>query len=133
MRHLGAGLAIPDFPLAFGRLIPSIGSVEIATNFAHRTFGMALALVIVLLAPMVFRRGNRFLRINYAMLLMAVMVQILLGAYTIWSEKAPVLTSFHVMTGAFIFATTIVFALAADLLERPSGAPVPLGAREALA
>src|SRR3954463_11376293 len=32
MRPLGAGLAIPDFPLSFGRLVPQFTSLEIAVN-----------------------------------------------------------------------------------------------------
>ena len=36
MRHTGAGLAIPDFPLAFGRLVPPEWSFAIAVHFLHR-------------------------------------------------------------------------------------------------
>src|SRR5437588_1672488 len=39
MRHLGAGLAIPDFPLSFGRLVPQFTTLEIAVNFVHRVGG----------------------------------------------------------------------------------------------
>ena len=36
MRHMGAGLAIPDFPLAFGKVVPSLESLPEQINFAHR-------------------------------------------------------------------------------------------------
>src|SRR5690349_1715965 len=36
MRHVGAGLAIPTFPLAFGRVVPSVWSFAIAIHYAHR-------------------------------------------------------------------------------------------------
>ena len=36
MRHTGAGLAIPDFPLMFGQLIPPHWDPKIAIHFAHR-------------------------------------------------------------------------------------------------
>src|SRR4051794_23022190 len=36
MRHTGAGLAIPDFPLAFGHVIPPVWDAKIAIHFAHR-------------------------------------------------------------------------------------------------
>ena len=36
MRHNGAGLAIPDFPLAFGRLVPDVWNARVAIHFAHR-------------------------------------------------------------------------------------------------
>src|SRR5436190_18010061 len=36
MRHTGAGLAIPDFPLSFGHLVPTHWDPKIAIHFAHR-------------------------------------------------------------------------------------------------
>ena len=36
MRHTKSGLAIPDFPLAFGRIIPPFDSAKIALHFSHR-------------------------------------------------------------------------------------------------
>ena len=36
MRHTDAGLAIPDFPLAFGQLVPPHWDAKIAIHFAHR-------------------------------------------------------------------------------------------------
>ena len=36
MRHTGAGLAIPDFPLMFGHLVPPHWDPKIAIHFAHR-------------------------------------------------------------------------------------------------
>ena len=36
MRHTGAGLAIPDFPLMFGHVIPDHWSSAIAIHFTHR-------------------------------------------------------------------------------------------------
>src|SRR5438477_2600482 len=36
LRHLHAGPAIPDFPLAFGRLVPPLVTSLVAVHFAHR-------------------------------------------------------------------------------------------------
>ena len=36
MRHTGAGLAIPDFPLMLGHLIPPHWDPKIAIHFSHR-------------------------------------------------------------------------------------------------
>ena len=36
MRHLGAGLAIPDFPTSFGQAVPPVWNEFIAINFLHR-------------------------------------------------------------------------------------------------
>ena len=43
MRHTGAGLAIPDFPLMFGHLIPDHWNAGIAIHFAHRAGALVVA------------------------------------------------------------------------------------------
>src|SRR6185295_3868135 len=35
-RHTGAGLAIPDFPMALGRIVPPLSDPLVAIQFAHR-------------------------------------------------------------------------------------------------
>src|SRR5437868_7765437 len=44
MRHTGAGLAIPDFPLMFGRLVPPFWTAAIAIHFAHRVGAAIVAI-----------------------------------------------------------------------------------------
>ncbi len=44
MRHTGAGLAIPDFPLAFGRLLPPLDSSAVVLHFVHRLGTLVVAL-----------------------------------------------------------------------------------------
>lgn len=117
MRHLGAGLAIPDWPLSFGKVVPPLTSLEIATNFAHRTWGLVVAALILGFAPVVFRRVNGGVRTVYAVLVAAVTLQVALGGATVLLEKAPLLTSFHVVTGAFVLANTLIFALGAHRIE----------------
>src|SRR5215470_17693479 len=46
MRHMGAGLAIPDFPLAFGRLVPTLDSTPVAVHFVHRLGAVAVVLCV---------------------------------------------------------------------------------------
>src|SRR6266699_3743021 len=43
MRHTGAGLAIPDFPLMFGGIVPDHWSPAIAVHFAHRLGAIVVA------------------------------------------------------------------------------------------
>jgi cytochrome c oxidase assembly protein subunit 15 len=114
MRHLGAGLAIPDFPTSFGRLIPAFTSTAIAVNFAHRTG----AVVVVAAVIAMFLRLARFesghpLRSVSQLLLLLVAAQIMLGAYTVWSGKHPVITSLHVATGAATLGLSLILALTA--------------------
>src|SRR5688500_10186302 len=55
MRHLGAGLAIPDFPLSFGRVIPEFATVNIAAAFVHRAGGFIVAAAVIAMAVRLFR------------------------------------------------------------------------------
>lgn len=114
MRHLHAGLAIPDFPLAFGRLIPPLPSTAIAVNFGHRVGAAVVALSIIALIVRLLRfEPGHPLRQVATLLLMVIPVQILLGGYTVWSGKQPVITSLHVVTGALTLALTLILAITA--------------------
>src|SRR4029434_10740445 len=46
MRHMGAGLAIPDFPLAFGRLVPPLDSSAVVVHFMHRLGALIVTLCV---------------------------------------------------------------------------------------
>ncbi len=115
MRHSGAGLAIPDFPLAFGRLVPPLESSAVAIHFAHRLGAVAVTCVVVWTAARVLARhrdDRRLARPAYAALALLV-VQLSLGALTIWTRKAVLPTTAHVAVGAALLATSVVLALRA--------------------
>jgi len=114
MRHLGAGLAIPDFPLSFGAIIPAIHSLPVAVNFAHRLG----ALTVAASAAALWLRLRRYeaghpLRQMIRLLLLVIVVQIGLGAFTVWSGKQPVITSLHVVTGAATLMLSLLLAIIA--------------------
>ena len=113
MRHIGAGLAIPDFPLAFGRVVPPEWSVAIAVHFLHRAGALVTALVTLatlghLLAHHPARRGL----IGTAWLLVVlVLTQIGLGGWTVLSGPSPGVNTAHVATGALVLGTALVLGL----------------------
>jgi cytochrome c oxidase assembly protein subunit 15 len=116
MRHTGAGLAIPDFPLMFGRLVPPpdlLASGAVAIHFAHRVCALVLAIFLVAEAWRILRRhGDRPELRRPAALLMALLVlQITLGGLTVLTAKDVIVNTAHLATGALIFATTVVLAL----------------------
>jgi len=53
VRHLGAGLAIPDFPLAFGRLVPPQWDAGILVHYLHRVWAVVVAALALWLAARV--------------------------------------------------------------------------------
>jgi heme a synthase len=115
MRHTDAGLAIPDFPLAFGHIIPPQWDPKIAIHFAHRVGALVASVLIIATAGHVFyhhRRRGDLVRPTILLLVLLTM-QIALGAYTILTEKHYVINSLHVITGAGVLVTSLVLALRA--------------------
>jgi len=119
MRHLQAGLAIPDFPLSFGKMIPAFTSFAIVINYAHRTWAFVVAAIAITLAVRLFSRRNAPpSRLLGSSIVVLVLVQITLGAWTVWSGKQPHITSLHVMTGATFLALTVLTALVEETRTR---------------
>ena len=114
MRHLGAGLAIPDFPTSFGRWIPELTTAAVAVNFAHRVGALCVAIGVIATALMLrrYEKGHALRQVS-SLIVLAVSVQIVLGAWTVWSGKQPHITSLHVMTGALTLALSVILALTA--------------------
>jgi heme a synthase len=115
MRHLGAGLAIPDFPLAFGRLVPELATLAITINYAHRVGAVAVLLMMILMTARAFRARSAAHTITFGVLLIVLGFQITLGAMTVWSLKQPVITSLHVVTGATMLGLSFVYALVSSV------------------
>src|SRR5438874_6014150 len=113
MRHTGAGLAIPDFPLMFGRVIPPYWDSKIAIHFAHRAGALVVTLAILATSARVWSRyRNRSELTRPASLaVVLVAVQIALGALTVLSRRDVSINSLHVVCGALVLATSLVLTL----------------------
>ncbi len=117
MRHMGAGLAIPDFPLAYGRLIPPFTSQAVAVHFLHRLGAVVVTGAVGWTAWHVFRYHGTQPKLTRPVisLLVALVAQIVLAALTIWTRKAVIPTTAHVTTGAFILANSLFLLLRVHL------------------
>ncbi len=141
MRHQHAGLAIADFPLAQGKIWPATSPEAIASYNAHRVeingekpitaFQVNLQMIHRLVAYAIFlgvaaaamraRKklggGDGLTQLAYGWLgLLA--LQILLGAATIWSNKAADVATGHVMAGALALLAGALWWLAAERRTR---------------
>lgn len=119
MRHTDAGLAIPDFPLAFGQLVPPAWDAKIAVHFAHRVGAVIVTLLALATTGHVFyhhRVRGELVRPS-ALLLVLVTVQITLGALTVLSGRHYIINSLHVVTGASVLVTSLVLMLRAHRLR----------------
>jgi heme a synthase len=115
MRHTDAGLAIPDFPFAFGHLLPPTWDAKIAVHFAHRVGALVVTLFAFATTGHVFfhHRTRPELWRPSALLLLLIALQITLGALTVLSHKHYIVNSLHVVTGASVLATSLVLTLRA--------------------
>ena len=128
MRHIGAGLAIPDFPLAFGRLVPPMVSVPVVVHFTHRVGALVVLVAVARLFLRARRAGDaRLVRLSAAVLGL-VLLQIALGAATVLTLKAVTPTTLHVATGAAILGGSWLATLRSFRLLRPQASAATLGA-----
>jgi cytochrome c oxidase assembly protein subunit 15 len=127
MRHQHAGLAIPDFPLAYGKLWPPMDAASVALYNQHRLETVALnpitsfqiglqmahrmvaALILAAVAACAWQTLRRLgpssvLSKLGLVWLGLVLAQALLGAMTIWSDKAADIATAHVLGGALSLA-----------------------------
>ncbi|MEX2215690.1 MAG: COX15/CtaA family protein [Phycisphaeraceae bacterium] len=139
MRHHGAGIAIPDFPLAYGDLVPpmteagihdamiawsddpnSFGITEhgwyspfqVAIHWAHRLFAVVAIIVVGLMVDTIRRRAKGMSKLRTPAIAVGVMLllQVLLGASIIWTGRHPEVATAHQTLGAVLLATTALIA-----------------------
>ena len=129
MRHQHAGLAIPDFPLAYGKLWPdtsaeavagynqqrvevtaanAITSFQIWLQMLHRVMAVG---IVVAVAAVAWAARRLDVALPLRRLAMAwiglILVQVGLGAWTIWSNKAADVATAHVLIGALSLVTGV--------------------------
>ena len=115
MRHTEAGLAIPDFPLALGGIIPPVWNAGIAVHFAHRVGAVVVFIAVYATAIRVWRRHLHTMELVRPTLVLVLLVgsQATLGAYVVLSGLHPIINTAHVVTGALVLATSLVLTLRA--------------------
>lgn len=140
MRHIEAGMAIPDFPYAFGHVLPPFWNAGIAVHFAHRAGAVLVTAAILATAGHVWyhHRARRELARPAILLVLFVLTQVTLGAYVIWSGLQPTINTAHVVNGALVLATSLVLTLRgyryrfADVPPAPTTAGAVAGQRAVL-
>ncbi len=138
MRHTESGLAVPDFPLAYGQLFPSLtpsslehynqqliqsdirlaadGAItagQIIIHMLHRIWAIVVGILVFWTALLAIALGSvsgRLSRIGW-ILLSLLLLQLTLGALTVLTRKAVILTTAHVATGALLLAGCVFLAL----------------------
>ncbi len=138
VRITGSGLGCgDDWPLCHGRLIPPLDDIPTLIEWSHRLAAAGIStLVIALAAVALLRRrelgvSGRGGLLRPALLAAGLLVvQVLLGAITVWLElPAPVVTV-HLATALGLLAAVVTVAIRAS---HPIGPPPSTAARRATA
>jgi cytochrome c oxidase assembly protein subunit 15 len=147
MRHQHAGLAIHDFPLAYGKLWPAtdaesvahynqtrveataqnpITAAQIGLQMVHRLLAFTILGGVAWAAAATLRRAgwkSPFGRLS-ALWLGLIVVQVILGASVIWTGKAADIATAHVAVGALSLATgtmlLLLMSCVTDKATRPA-------------
>ncbi len=132
MRHQHKDLSILDFPTAYQKWWPDTGATalekinvwrdawglsdvnafQIWLQMAHR-FGALLVFVAILFAVSAARRGGGGIPVMNRLLIiwtLGLFLQITLGAWTIWSNKAADVATAHVAVGAVMFTLGVAIS-----------------------
>lgn len=138
MRHTGSGLAVPDFPLAYGQIFPSLSSEAVARynqelidsnlrlfadgavtspqiliHMLHRMWAVVVAVLLFVLSFKLLTSKQlpaRIKRFAYIFIFL-IIVQLTLGMLTIFSQKAVDITTAHVVTGSLILVVSVLLLL----------------------
>jgi cytochrome c oxidase assembly protein subunit 15 len=144
MRHQHAGLSIPDFPTAYGKIWPDTDAAAIARynqnrlevmgynpitafqvelQMVHRLMALLILMAVGACAWRAWRylgRGHWLTRFSLAWLGL-VLAQVFLGAATIWTGKSADVATAHVACGALCLATGgLASILSCRLLTAPA-------------
>ena len=132
VRHTGAGLAIPDWPLSFGKVLPSGAewtAPGVLAQFAHRTFAWVVVALVVAAALALRRLGGvpglRGLSTLWLVLLAA---QVALGAASVWTAKAVPVTAAHLAVGGLLWIAGVLASVLLARRKALSTAPAPAAA-----
>jgi cytochrome c oxidase assembly protein subunit 15 len=127
VRHTGAGLAIPDWPLSFGKIVPTgsdWASSGVLAHFTHRAFAwVVVALVVAAALALRKLRGFPALGTLSALWLVLLAAQVTLGATSVWTAKAVAITSAHLAVGGLLWITGVLAAVLLARIKALSTAP----------
>lgn len=147
MRHQHAGLAINDFPLAYGqvwpktdpvsvaaynrtrvsqidpatgRSVPATSAILINLQMAHRAGAVLVTLAILAVTAAMWQAPGTSPTLRHwtAVWVGLVFVQFLLGACTIWTNKAADVATTHVVVGALTLALGALLTAMSWRLQR---------------
>jgi heme A synthase len=114
VRVSGSGLGCPDWPTCHGQIVPPL-VLQAVIEYAHRFVASIVSLFVVLSAVYAWlrHRRDRWVLIPAIVAVVALAIQIALGAFTVALELTAALVTAHLATALALFATVTTTAAAA--------------------
>ncbi len=133
VRHTSSGLAIPDFPTMGGTFLPifndsmlkyinnylfdidkdMVSIFQVVIHFFHRMGALIISISFLIFFFKYHNslKHNKNIGFSLWSILFTIFFQIILGAATVLSEKHEIITSLHVLNGAFLLGLTVLLIL----------------------
>jgi heme a synthase len=133
MRHSHAGLSIPDFPTTYGGWLPLFDPAAIAKingargaagqpftstglillQYVHRIWAVLIAMGVVLTAAKLIRSAllPNPVRMAGVAWIFLILLQLVLGAWTVLSDKAADIATSHVLGGALMLVIGVLLSV----------------------
>ncbi|MBI3006628.1 MAG: COX15/CtaA family protein [Ignavibacteriales bacterium] len=148
MRHTHSGLAVPDFPLAYGQVFPSltpervaeynsfliqsdirlhadgpITAGQISIHVLHRYWALVVTCFLILTSMKLWKLGtiDRLYRRLSMGILACLGGQIALGVYVVLSRKSEVIATAHQSLGALLLMVSVLSFLCIMRVRSKSG------------
>jgi len=118
MRHMQAGLAIPDFPKSFGKWIPDLTALAVRINYSHRVGALVVTILTLLMLSVLIAKWRKEKRLLIPGLWLGffLLAQIGLGVHIVLLGRPPFITTTHVMVGALVLGTSFLLIVRSQLL-----------------
>src|SRR5580698_6641056 len=102
--------SVPDWPLAYGKIIPPlVGGIRY--EYAHRLMAGTVAILTLVLAILLARSGSRFLRNLGFTALILVIAQAILGGMRVLFHNPALTATIHAILAQIFFVTVISLTL----------------------
>lgn len=136
MRHTESGLAVPDFPLAFGAIFPPLSAdalerynrilldshiriaadgpvtaFQVLIHLAHRLWAIVVLITAVGVVVVLRQSAVARTRMLSKGILILVLAQATLGAFTVLTRKDELVATAHVAFGALTLVASVLLAL----------------------
>lgn len=122
VRSTGSGLACPDWPLCHGRLVPAF-QTQVLLEWSHRLVAFVVSLLTLALTACVIARPElrRALLPRLIVALGLLIMQIVLGAVTVWRLLQFGVVTWHLGNALLFLAALLSIAERAQRLEEGTG------------